>query len=311
MNGRGPGRMSPPPQLAEGGWSDPPQANHPPPTAGGGGYRAARSTSAPTLRGYTRFVRRHRAFIYTMALLGATCGAVLIALSPPLYVAQTKVAVTAQPTGADIDPDRPRLVSLDSDAQVLSSGAVLARAAEISVFPGGAAALADSLSVSAVPNSRVLIVRVSHPDRDVALRASGAVVSEFLRTRADTDRVRADTATAALDLQISDVLARLVALRASAATGATGTDLGTTVVELADDELAELAELEGELRRVTSAGSAPPGTVVAPPDAPPQGIRPMAPATAVTGVLLGAVTGVTAAGTGLTAWLSARRRRRS
>lgn len=246
-----------------------------------------------------------------MTLLGATVGGVVVALTPPLYVAQAKVAVTAQPTGADLDPDRPRLVSLDSDAQVLSSSAVLARAAETSAFPGGASALADKLGVSAVPNSRVLIVRVSHPDRDVALRASGAVVDAFLSTRAETDRARADAAADTLGLQIDDVLARLVALQASAATGSTDPSRATSVVELADEELARLAELEAELRRVTSAGSAAPGTVVAPPDAPAGGARPMAPATAVAGILIGAATGVTAAGAGLPAWLSARTRRPS
>lgn len=263
----------------------------------------------PTLRSYARFLRRHRTVVAYLAVLGATVGGILVTASPPLYTAQTKIAVTAQPTGADLDPDRPRLVSLDSDAQVLSSGAVLTRAAAAAAFPGGAPALTGALGVSAVPNSQVLIVRVSHPDRDTALRASDAVVTEFLRTRAEAEQVREDVAAAALRLQISEVLDRLAALQAAAPAGGGEPDASIAALELADEELARLAELEGDLRRVTTAGSIAAGVVVAPPDAPTVGSLSMAPATVVAGFLIGAATGVVVAATGLSGRVGTRLRR--
>ena len=251
-------------------------------------------TAGHSLQGYAQFVRRNRALIAALTLLGAAAGSTLVVRSPVEYVAQESVAVTPQPTGAQIDPDRPSLVSLDSDAQILSSGDVLTRAAATSGFTGGADALAESLDVSARPNSRVLIVRVTSDDRDSAVAACAAVVDEFLQTRAATETQRAQATAAKLSAEIASVLDGLSAL--DTAVPGDSTDAATSASaasQLArDQQLARLADLEDQLRVVTTAATALPGTITSAASAPASGARPMAGATVASGLLLGALTGV-------------------
>lgn len=257
--------------------------------SGSGGARTTHpAVNGPTLHGYGRFVRHHRLIIGLMALTGGLVGAVLVTSGPAVFVAQTMVEVPPRPTGADVDPDRPRLVSLDSDAQVLSSGAVLSEAAAVSEFPGGAGALAGSLGVSAIPNSRVLIVRVTHDNRATALRACGAIVAEFLESRAQAEREREATAVALLNEQLTDALDQLAALRAN-----TRPDDPAPALGLAEDvQLVRLRTLQEDLRRVATAGTTAPGTVLAPPVAPSDGARPMASATVLSGLIIGVGAGI-------------------
>src|SRR5690606_24351083 len=109
---------------------------------------------------------------------------------PVVYTAGSRVALTPQETTASgqssVDDTRPRLVSLDSDAQLLTSSRVLAAAAVAlgdEAPTGGVAALRDALVVSAVPNSRVLIARYSDPSPDRAVTTCAAIVDAFLAER--------------------------------------------------------------------------------------------------------------------------------
>lgn len=275
----------------------------------------APGSHGPTLQGYGRFLRRNRELVALLTAIGALAGAGLVFQSPPEYVARETVAVTPQPTGADIDADRPSLVSLDSDAQILSSGDVLARAAIASGFPGGADALSASLDVSARPNSRVLIVRVTSDDHDLAIAACTAVVNEFLTTRAMTETERAAASAADLNVEIASLLGQLSEIDTTTDDGSEAA--GTTAAQLAKDQLlTRLADLEDQLRVVTTAGTASPGTVTKVADAPVGGTRPMGAATLASGVLLGAITGVGVAsareaGIGRSARLDRFRARRS
>jgi len=174
---------------------------------------------------------------------------------------------------------------------------VLTRAADAVRFPGGAVGLRDSLDVSALPNTRVLVVRVTDVDRDRAVRACREVVDEFLRTRAAAEVARAAAATAALTAQIDDVLADLTLLTAAdpgADPEAGAGETGETVA--ADDATAalydRLALLREELRIASASASAAPGTVVSAADAPATGVRPGAAGALLSGLLLGSGAGL-------------------
>lgn len=280
---------------------------------------------SPTLGSYGRFVRRHLLLIVTLTVLGAAVAGAVVATTPPQFAATTSLAVAAQPTGGDLDLDRPRVVSLDTDAALLRSGEVLTRAAAAVEFPGGAVGLRDSIDVSALPNTRVLVVRVTDVDRDRAVRACRAVVEEFLRTTAAAEAVRAEAATAALSGQIDDVLAELALLSAvepdpdaagDDGDGAVGDDAdgdgaagigadaeppdGVAIDGVSTDDgaalYAQLALLREELRVVSAAATAAPGTVVSAASAPSTGSRPGAAGTLASGLLLGSGAGLSLAG---------------
>lgn len=240
-----------------------------------------------TLGGYVTFLRRNRLTIVALTLLGALAGTAIMLTQPVLYVAESRVAVTPQdvtrPTAADVS--RRQLLSLDSDAQLLTSTRVLDEAAATSGFAGGAIALQDRLRVSAVLNSRVLIVQVSHPDRSVAVDATAAVVEAFLADRAAEARRRAEEVRADIEAQIATVLEQLGSLQ---------TPLPNQPIAAAD-LTRQLAALNTELVLATATADDV-GIVVRPATAHGDGHRPMAAATVCSGVLLGAAAGLMVAG---------------
>jgi len=252
------------------------------------------SAPAPSLRGYGRFVRLHRALILAMALLGGAVGVAMVTYWPAVYVAQAKVMTAAMPSGIEADPDRPRLVSIDSDAQLMISTTVLARAAEAAEFPGGLDALRDSVEVSAVPNSRVLIVGVTHPDRAAALRGSGEVVGEFLRVRAEAAAAADDLAAARIEARVGAVLDQLAEHRVADGGGATS--IGVLSLDATETELLDRLRVLTEEKATAAATSTAGGAMVSPPAAPMRGSRPLAAATVVSGLLIGTMAGVALAG---------------
>lgn len=260
-------------------------------TAGPGrpGAPPARAWSS-TSRSYAAFARRNRWLLVVGVLVGALCGGAVFLQQPVVSTAVTRIALTPQESSPGADLGRPRLISLDSDAQVLTSVQVLSVAAAAAGYPGGFEALEEATSVSAIADTRILVLRVTDVSVERATAAADAIAAEFLRVRGESGTLRADGARARLQEQVASVSDRLVVLRASAAGG----------VLLAGDELEEgeliasLGALQAELaRNVTTA--ADPGRVVLPATVLRPGGRPMGLATLASGALLGGVGGLAVA----------------
>jgi uncharacterized protein involved in exopolysaccharide biosynthesis len=237
-----------------------------------------------------------------LVVTGLVLGLVFAISQPVVYSAVSRIALTPQEAVAAPEPDvgAPRLVSLDSDAQLLASTSVLAAAAASLSFPATADALAEELIVSAVPNSRVLIVRLEDSVAAHALEATDAIVTAFLTARAAAAESRSSAARASLTTQIDDVTERLVELQGGAGTGS----ISFLADQLEERQLnAQLDDLRAALAALPTA-EADPGLVVSPARQRGAGQRPMAAGTVAAGVLLGLVSGL-----GL-AWLSDRSRPR-
>lgn len=248
-----------------------------------------RSVESPGSRSYGVFLRRHRQLLVVALVLGALIGTVLFFGQPGVSTAVTTIVVTPQEVSPGVDLERPNLISLDSDAQVLTSVRVLGRAAQATGFPGGIEALERETVVSAIADSRVLVVRVSDVRPELAVAAAAAIADEFLRVRADAANVRGEAARARLEEQVGSVSDRLVALRAPASASA-GVLLTGELIE--EQELTDtLSELQAELAR-TVTGAADPGRIVLPATVLGPPGRPMGLATLASGALLGAVVGL-------------------
>ena len=181
---------------------------------------AALTTAAsPSERTYAAFVVRHRVLLATGVLIGIAVAALVLLWRPESYVAAARVTLTAYAVAPGMDTDRPIWISPDSDAQVLSSLPVLTAAAQRTDFPGGADALASRMAVSAVPNSRILVVRIRDIDPDRAIATASAVVEEFLALRGESALIRAETARSTLGLQIRSVSEQLASFRATVLAG--------------------------------------------------------------------------------------------
>lgn len=258
------------------------------------------ATSGQTVGGYFAFVRRHWVAVGALAVVGAVVGVMAMFAQPVLYVAESRVAVTPQDVTltAAGDVARRNLLSLDSDAALLTSTRVLDQAVSAVGVTGGAPALRERLRVSAVPNSRVLIVQVSDPDRAAAVETAAAVVQAFLADRAAGAERRVQSARADIEAQIASISEQLRALRTADSDSAA--PLPDEVA--ADAALSEqLTALQSQLVS-TASGASVPGVVVRPAAVRGEGDRPMAAATVCAGMLLGAGAGLVVA-----RWSSARR----
>lgn len=244
-----------------------------------------------TLADYPQLLRRHRRWILGLAMVGAAVSILIVLNQPLLYTARSRFAVTPQDVTLQTieQSTRRQLVSLDSDAQVLSSTRVLDRAASAAGVPGGSAELRDRLGVSALPNSRVLIVSVAHPEPAAAVELATAIVDAFLADRAESGERRVEAARSDLEQQLEIVSERLAVLRSS-------NPLAGEIVlpdQLAEEqELSEqVTALQGELVSAAATASDA-GVVIVPARITDPGSRPMAVATVSSGLLLGAGAGL-------------------
>lgn len=120
-----------------------------------------------------------------LALIGSTLGAAWALVPPPAYAARTDVLLSPSPaalTSAALDADNlPAEVTPDTEAGLIVSDNALAR-----VVGNDQAAVEDlrrRVSVAAVPNTSVLIVRVTADDAEDASTSADTVTTAYLETR--------------------------------------------------------------------------------------------------------------------------------
>jgi hypothetical protein len=229
---------------------------------------------------YSRFVRRHIALMVSCAILGVAVANTLVRDTPPVYRVTTRVVVSLLPTAAETTGQN---VSVDSDAQVLTSTRVLHAATERVSYPGGAEKLREHIIVRALPNSRAfeLLVTDSTPIR--AQAAAGAVTTEFLRFRQATADSRLDESRAALQARIDEVSAQIASVLRVAPAGQQGR---TQLVGEHRDLLTELEELQRASAELTGKYTDA-GFVAEPPTLQGDGFRPAVESTRGAGGLIG------------------------
>jgi succinoglycan biosynthesis transport protein ExoP len=147
----------------------------------------------PLWSDYPRFVRRHRAAIGALMCLGLLVGFVWSLGAPTSYSATASVVLVPvpkylTPSTTEIPPPE---VTIDTDAQLLHSPAVLTAVGD--VLGTAADAASDHLSVTASPNSHVLHITVSARSPRAAADAADAAVAAFVKVRrADLGALQAD-----------------------------------------------------------------------------------------------------------------------
>jgi uncharacterized protein involved in exopolysaccharide biosynthesis len=137
----------------------------------------------PLWSDYTSFVRRHRLVVAVLVNFGLLVGLAWGMMQPATYSATASVALAQVPvyvmrsTGELVPPE----VSIDTDAQLLHSPAVLGAVAEALGVDDAAAS--DRLSVTASPSSHVLHVTVASTSARRAADAANAAVTALIDVR--------------------------------------------------------------------------------------------------------------------------------
>jgi uncharacterized protein involved in exopolysaccharide biosynthesis len=140
----------------------------------------------PVLSDYARFLRRHRAVLALFSCLGLLAGLVWSMGQQASYSATASLALTPvpkylAPLSTQIAPPE---VTIDTDAQLLHSPAVLGAVGEALGTDRDTAAA--RLSVVATANSHVLHVSVRASDPELAADAANAAVTAMVEVRRQT-----------------------------------------------------------------------------------------------------------------------------
>lgn len=229
------------------------------------------------LRVYLRILRRR-----AWAILGITAVTVASALAvsftrTPVYESTARVELKP-PTANLLLQNVPvtSLVSLDTEREIATSTAVLARAADglgLPTDPRSLEAFARGLSVSAPTNTQILEIGYAHPDPVEARRRARAVVEAYLRFKTGQALDAASRVRNAIREQIDALRARLVDARAGLAAAEPGSPDEVQARTEVESLEAQVAGLQAQLGQLSILDISP-GTVIQPATLP---VRPSSP----------------------------------
>ena len=129
------------------------------------------------------FARRARLWILTGLTLGLTCGLGLYVLAPAIYHATVAVEVSELAPTISLSPAAARipLVTIDTDAQLIASDAVVTSIAAVTGEP--AARVRARLSIAARPLTRILEITFVGSSPTLAAVGAEQAAATFLAER--------------------------------------------------------------------------------------------------------------------------------
>lgn len=201
----------------------------------------------PQLSDYGALIRRQWWLVALAFLIGIYGGFWYNVTQPKIFTSTTQVLVT--PTGVDdavSTNSRTRTeINLDTEAQLLTSTAVTALAADMLGPDAGRGDLADSVRVSVPPNTEVMTIKFEAATADAARDGANAFADAYLSNRA---QVASEQIAARQDSRQAQVRARTESLQEITAS------LGTLVPGSAERAVAEaqVRSLSAEIAVLTA-----------------------------------------------------------
>lgn len=211
----------------------------------------------PTLATYLRWVRRRWWVLSLGAVLGVLAGQLVTMVQPRAYESVAEVAVHA--VGAEDTPGVK--VNLDSEARMVQSLMVAAKARELMHSSRSVEELAEAVTITVPPNSQMLQIAYEGPTPLDAQAGAHAFAASYLDVRETGARKRVDDEKSALDAQIKDLTKQLDAIVAKI----DNTPVGSVEHGQAQAERSGLADQLGDLhKRRNPLLSAPvdPGSII-------------------------------------------------
>lgn len=138
--------------------------------------RARGTPGGRQFRAYVESARRHLLALVVLALLGGLAGGLVHLTQGTSSTAVQSILVPTNPSSARRVPE----ITLDTDAQLVTSDAVLAALMTVEGSGATKAELASQLGVSALPNTRILHVSFTAPTSGLAVRGIEAMTPVYL-----------------------------------------------------------------------------------------------------------------------------------
>ncbi|GIF06490.1 lipopolysaccharide biosynthesis protein [Actinoplanes siamensis] len=202
---------------------------------------------------YLGAVRRHWWIALVATAAGLGVGATVTHSLPRAYESSSSVLV--QSVDQDVNAQGGRTkgsVNLDTEAQLVGSGAVAAKAAALLRTDVPPLELAHSVSVQVPANTTVLVITFRADTPLKAQAGSHAFAEAYLRNREETARSALDKQIASLNLKVKQLTVSLTGINARLATVTRGSSTESNLLSLRSNSQNQLNNLTGRLNELTT-----------------------------------------------------------
>lgn len=251
----------------------------------------------PQLGDYGGLIRRQWWLVTVAILLGLAGGMWYTATQPKIYTSTTQVLVTA--TGVEDDAvsstSRTRTeINLDTEAQLVTSTAVVAQAADILGTDAALSEVADRVQITVPPNTEVLSIAFSASTGAAARDGAAAFAVAYLANRSEAATTQLAARQQLRQAQLSTLTESLQVVTASL--GKLAPESGERAVAEAQVQLlsAQIATLTAEANELGSTAVTP-GRAITEATLPTQPSSPVLLVNLAGGAMLGLLLGFAAA----------------
>jgi len=203
---------------------------------------------------YLGVLRRHWWVVLTAGGLGLGLGAAVTQAMPEVYESSTSVLV--QPVNGDTNASGGRTkgtINLDTEAQLVGSGAVAVKAATLLRSAVSPIELARYVSVEVPANTTVVVIRFEADTPKGAQSGSHAFAEAYLRNREETARSGLDQQIKTLTLKVKQLTTNLTAINSRLARAENGSSERSNLESLRGNSQNQLNNLTGRLNELTTA----------------------------------------------------------
>ncbi|GIE86727.1 polysaccharide biosynthesis tyrosine autokinase [Actinoplanes regularis] len=202
---------------------------------------------------YLGAVRRHWWIALAATVAGLGVGTAVTQSLPRIYESSSSVLVQSVDQDTNAQGGRTKgSVNLDTEAQLVGSGAVAAKAAALLRTDAPPLELAHAVSVEVPANTTVLVITFMADNPLKAQAGSHAFAEAYLRNREETARSQLDKQIASLNLKVKQLTGALTGINARLAGARRGSSVESNLLSLRSNSQNQLNSLTGRLNELTT-----------------------------------------------------------
>ncbi|MET0495710.1 MAG: Wzz/FepE/Etk N-terminal domain-containing protein [Actinoplanes sp.] len=241
---------------------------------------------------YLGVFRRHWWVVLLATGLGLGLAAAFTQVVPKVYESSASVLVQAVNGDTNATGGRTKgTINLDTEAQLVVSGAVAAKAGALLRSAVPPTELARDASVEVPANTTVLVIRFEADSPEGAQAGSHAFAEAYLRNREETARSLLDQRIKTLTLKVKQLTTDLTGINSRLAKSKAGSSDRSNLESLRSNSQNQLNSLTGQLNELTTA-TVDAGSIISDARVPDSPTSPNAMLNMATGTMVGLLLGL-------------------
>ncbi|MET0426344.1 MAG: Wzz/FepE/Etk N-terminal domain-containing protein [Actinoplanes sp.] len=241
---------------------------------------------------YLGVFRRHWWIALLATGAGLAAGAALTTAMPKIYESSTAVLVQAVDQDTNAQGGRTKgTVNLDTEAQLVGSGAVAVKATALLRSPRSPIDLAKDVSVEVPANTTVLMITFRADNPQAAQAGSHSFAEAYLRNREETAQSGLNQQIKTLTMKIRQLTGTLTGINGRLARATNGSPDESNLQSLRNNSQNQLNDLTGKLNELTTT-TVGAGSIISDARLPDTPVSPNAMVNVATGGMLGLLIGL-------------------